>query len=61
MALGAGSPAVASVVMRHVLLLATTGWIAGLAGVVALTRIIKSGLYGVHRRTRAEARDYISI
>jgi ABC-type antimicrobial peptide transport system permease subunit len=47
MALGAGSPAVVKVVMRHVLLLVTIGWIVGLAGALALTRLIKSGLYGV--------------
>jgi putative ABC transport system permease protein len=47
MALGAGSPAVLKVVMRHVLLLVGIGWIVGLAGALALTRLIKSGLYGV--------------
>jgi putative ABC transport system permease protein len=47
MALGASSGDVVKIVMRHALILVTIGWIVGLAGSVALTRLIKSGLYGV--------------
>ena len=34
-------------VIRHTLLLVGTGLVIGLAGAFALTRLIKSGLYGV--------------
>jgi putative ABC transport system permease protein len=47
MALGAESGDVVKVVLRHALLLVSIGWIIGLAGSFALTRLIKSGLYGV--------------
>jgi putative ABC transport system permease protein len=47
MALGADSGAVLKTVMRHALLLVTIGWVLGLAASFALTRLIKSGLYGV--------------
>jgi putative ABC transport system permease protein len=47
MALGAGSGDVVKIVMRHALILVAIGWIVGLVGSVALTRLIKSGLYGV--------------
>jgi len=46
-ALGAGSGEVLRMVMRHALLLIGLGWILGLAGSFALTRLIQSGLYGV--------------
>jgi putative ABC transport system permease protein len=47
MALGADSRAVLSIVMRHAVLLVSIGWVLGLAASFALTRLIKSGLYGV--------------
>jgi putative ABC transport system permease protein len=47
MALGAGSSHVLRMVIRHTLLLVSIGLATGLAGSFALTRLIKSGLYGV--------------
>jgi putative ABC transport system permease protein len=47
MALGAGSRDVLRMVIRHAALLVTIGWAIGLGGSLALTRLIKSGLYGV--------------
>lgn len=47
MALGAGAGDVFKMVLRHALLLVAIGWVAGLTGSFALTRLIKSGLYGV--------------
>jgi putative ABC transport system permease protein len=47
MALGAGSGDVLKMVVRHALLLVGIGWVIGLAGSFALTRLITSGLYGV--------------
>jgi ABC-type lipoprotein release transport system permease subunit len=47
MALGAGSSDVVKIVMKHALILVAIGWIVGLVGSFALTRLIKSGLYGV--------------
>jgi len=58
MALGAGSPAVLKMVMRHTVLLVGIGLIAGLAGSFALTRLIKSGLYGV---TATDPATYVGI
>jgi putative ABC transport system permease protein len=47
MALGAGSREVLKMVMRRALLLVGVGLAIGLAGAFALTRLIRSGLYGV--------------
>jgi len=47
MSLGAGTRDVVMMVMRHALLLVTIGCLIGLFGSFALTRLIKSGLYGV--------------
>src|SRR4029077_13575349 len=47
MALGASYREVLKMVLRHALLLVGIGLAAGLAGSLALTRLIKSGLYGV--------------
>jgi putative ABC transport system permease protein len=47
MALGAGSREVLKMVMRHALLMVGIGCVIGLAGSVALTRLVSSGLYGV--------------
>jgi putative ABC transport system permease protein len=47
MALGAARSDVLKMVMRRVLILVGIGWAVGLAGAIALTRLIKSGLYGV--------------
>jgi putative ABC transport system permease protein len=47
MALGAGSREVLKMVMRHALLLVAIGLTIGLTGSFALTRLIRSGLYGV--------------
>jgi putative ABC transport system permease protein len=45
-------------VMRHTLLLLGTGLVIGLAGSFALTRLIKSGLYGV---TATDPATYVAI
>jgi ABC-type antimicrobial peptide transport system permease subunit len=47
MALGAGSRDVVKMVLRHAFLLVGLGMTLGLAGSFALTRVIKSALYGV--------------
>jgi ABC-type antimicrobial peptide transport system permease subunit len=47
MALGAGSREVLKMVMRHALLLVGLGLTIGLVAAFALTRLIRSGLYGV--------------
>jgi len=47
MALGAARGDVLKMVMRHALVLVGMGLVIGLAGAFALTRLIKSGLYGV--------------
>ena len=47
MALGAGRRDVLRMVLRHALLIVGIGWAIGLGGAIALTRLIKSGLYGV--------------
>jgi putative ABC transport system permease protein len=47
MALGAGSGNVLALVIRQALVLVWVGLVLGLAGSFALTRIIKSALYGV--------------
>jgi ABC-type antimicrobial peptide transport system permease subunit len=58
MALGAASRDVLGMVMRHTLLLVGTGLVIGLAGSFALTRLIKSGLYGV---TATDPATYVGI
>jgi putative ABC transport system permease protein len=58
MSLGAGWSHVVAMVMRHALLLVTIGLIIGLVGSFALTRLIKSGLYGV---TATDPATYIGI
>ena len=47
MALGAGTPEVLKMVMRHAVFLISLGCIIGLAASFALTRLISSGLYGI--------------
>jgi len=47
MALGAARGDVLKMVMKHALVLVGMGLVIGLAGAFALTRLIKSGLYGV--------------
>ena len=47
MALGAGAGHVVRMILRHALLMVGIGVMLGLAGSVALTRVIKSALYGV--------------
>jgi len=58
MALGAGSADVLKMVMRHALLMLGIGLTIGLAGSFAVTRLIKSGLYGV---TATDPLTYIGI
>ena len=58
MALGADSSDVLKMVMRHALLLVGLGLTFGLAGSLALTRLIKSGLYGV---TATDPATYFAI
>ena len=57
-ALGAGSGAVVKMVLRHALLMVGIGLILGLAGSFALTRVIKSALYGV---TATDPATYVGI
>jgi len=47
MALGASPQDVLRAVMRHAVLMVSIGWAIGLAASLGLTRLIKSGLYGV--------------
>jgi len=58
MALGAGSADVLKMVMRHALLMLGIGLTIGLAGSFAVTRLIKSGLYGV---TATDPLTYVGI
>jgi putative ABC transport system permease protein len=58
MALGAGSGDVVKMVLRHALLIVLIGLVAGLAGSFALTRVIKSALYGV---TATDPATYVGI
>ena len=58
MALGANSSDVLKMVMRHALVLVALGLTFGLAGSFALTRVIKSGLYGV---TATDPATYVGI
>jgi putative ABC transport system permease protein len=58
MALGAGSGDVLRMIVRRALLLVGIGWAAGLGGSLALTQLIKSGLYGV---TATDPATYVSI
>ena len=58
MALGAGSGDVLKMVMRHALLMLGIGLTIGLAGSFAVTRLIKSGLYGV---TATDPLTYVGI
>jgi putative ABC transport system permease protein len=58
MALGAGSSDVLKMVMGHALLLLGIGLTIGLAGSFAVTRLIKSGLYGV---TATDPATYVGI
>jgi putative ABC transport system permease protein len=58
MALGAASHDVLKMVMRHTLVLVAIGLVLGLAGSFALTRLIKSGLYGV---TPTDPATYVGI
>ena len=58
MALGAGSGDVLKMVMRHALLMVGIGLTIGLAGSFAVTRLIKSGLYGV---TATDPLTYVGI
>ncbi|HYR86708.1 MAG TPA: ABC transporter permease [Terriglobia bacterium] len=58
MALGANSGDVLKMVMRHALLMLGIGLTIGLAGSFAVTRLIKSGLYGV---TATDPATYIGI
>src|SRR4029453_3736654 len=57
-ALGAGSGAVGKMILRHALLIGLMGLVAGLAGSFALTRVIKSALYGV---TATDPATYVGI
>jgi putative ABC transport system permease protein len=58
MSLGAGWSHVVAMVMKHAMLLVTIGLIIGLAGSFALTRLIKSGLYGI---TATDPATYVGI
>jgi putative ABC transport system permease protein len=58
MALGAGSHDVLKMVMRHALLMVAIGCVIGLAGSLALTRLVSSGLYGV---TATDPATYAAI
>ncbi len=58
MALGAGSGDVVKMVLRHALLIVLIGLAVGLAGSFALTRVIKSALYGV---TATDPATYVGI
>ncbi|HKA02663.1 MAG TPA: ABC transporter permease, partial [Candidatus Solibacter sp.] len=58
MALGARSGDVVKIVLRHALLIVGVGLVAGLAGSFALTRVIKSALYGV---TATDPATYVGI
>src|SRR6266446_3493867 len=58
MALGAGFRDVLKMVMRHALLMLGIGLTIGLAGSFAVTRLIKSGLYGV---TATDPLTYVGI
>jgi putative ABC transport system permease protein len=58
MALGAGSGDVVKMILRHALLIVLIGLVAGLAGSFALTRVIKSALYGV---TATDPATYVGI
>jgi putative ABC transport system permease protein len=58
MALGAASGDVVKMVLRHALLIVFVGLVVGLAGSFALTRVIKSALYGV---TATDPATYVGI
>jgi len=58
MALGARSRDVVKMVLRHALLIVGLGVTLGLTGSFALTRVIKSALYGV---TATDPATYIGI
>ena len=58
MALGAGSGDVVKMVLRHALLMVAVGLSLGVAGSFALTRVIKSALYGV---TATDPATYVGI
>ena len=58
MALGASAPDVLGMVVRHTLILVGIGLGVGLGGSFALTRLIKSGLYGV---TATDPVTYVGI
>jgi putative ABC transport system permease protein len=58
MALGAARREILKMVMRHVLVLVSIGLVIGLAAALALTRLIKSGLYGV---TPTDPATYVAI
>ena len=61
MALGAATSDVLKMVMRHTCLLVGIGLTIGLAASFALTRLIKSGLYGVTAYTVARRTPEIGI
>jgi putative ABC transport system permease protein len=58
MALGAGSGDVVKMVLGHALVIISIGVMLGLAGSFALTRVIKSALYGV---TATDPTTYVGI
>ena len=58
MALGAARRDILRMVMRHAFVLVSIGWGIGLAAAFGLTRLIKSGLYGV---TATDPATYVAI
>jgi putative ABC transport system permease protein len=58
MALGAARSEILKMVLRHAFILVGIGWGIGLAAAFALTRLIKSGLYGV---TATDPATYAAI